>query len=392
MLGGRGLHIERNEIHDAPYSGIIGGGQDHRIEQNLIYRVMLEMHDGAAIYGNLANCVLRGNVVRDIVQVGQGFGVSAYYLDEGAHDCLVERNVSVGVGRPTHNHIARNITIRDNVFIVDKDMALSFQSSAGCTFERNTLFAPGKITITQPNGIKLWKDNVVFRNGLGKDDVPQAFTIDDAIPPTATPGRKTGPAEVVRVETAPTLDGEITPTEWPGKIQRLDRDPSRQPACGAPVLVKFSCDDQCLYVAATVTMFEPAKISQGATWGKDDGVEICLAGNTLDGKPATFVIRGYANGTGESVADAGAPTDAVERLGKSIRFAVGAIKGSAGNAKGWRGEWAIPFAALGLKPAPGLTVPFNMGAFCSEFGEWHCWEGTLAETWRLEQAGTLRLP
>ena len=32
-----------------------------------------------------------------------------------------------------------------------------------------------------------------------------------------------------------------------------------------------------------------------------------------------------------------------------------------------------------------------MGAFCSEFGEWHCWEGTLAENWRLDQAGTLQL-
>ena len=30
-----------------------------------------------------------------------------------------------------------------------------------------------------------------------------------------------------------------------------------------------------------------------------------------------------------------------------------------------------------------------MSAFCSEFGEWHCWEGTQAESWRLDQAGTL---
>ena len=58
--------------------------------------------------------------------------------------------------------------------------------------------------------------------------------------------------------------------------------------------------------------------------------------------------------------------------------------------KGWRGEWAIPCAALGLKPAPGVKMAFNMAAFCSEFGEWHCWEGTLAETWRLDQAGTLQ--
>jgi len=57
--------------------------------------------------------------------------------------------------------------------------------------------------------------------------------------------------------------------------------------------------------------------------------------------------------------------------------------------KGWRGEWAIPLAALGLKPAPGLKVGFNMAAFYSEFAEWHCWEGTGAENGRLDPAGTL---
>ncbi len=391
MMYGRAMQIYRNEIHDAPYSGIIAGGRDHRIEENLIYRVMREMHDGAAIYGNLTNCVIRGNLVRDVVKTGEGFGVSAYYLDEGARDCVLERNVSVGVARPTHNHIARNITIRDNVFIAEKDMALSFQSSAGCAFEGNTLFAPGKITISQPNGVRSWKGNVIFHGGLGKNDVPQPFAIDDAMPPVATPGRKTWPAEAVRVDKAPALDGEVPPVQWPGKIQRLDRDPSRQSACGAPVLLKFCYDDRFLYVAATVTMFEPAKITRGAAWGKDDGVEICLGGKTPDGKPAVFVVRGYAGGTLQSVTDAGAPAASAERLGKEVRFVAKILKGRSGNDKGWRGQWAIPFDALGLKPSAGLKIPFNMGALYSEFGEWHCWEGTLAENWRLDQAGTLRL-
>ena len=94
MFYGRKIHLYRNEIHDAPYSGIIGGGKDHLIEQNLIYRVMRELHDGAAIYGNMTNCIIRGNVVRDVVEIGKGFGASAYYLDEGARDCIIERNVA----------------------------------------------------------------------------------------------------------------------------------------------------------------------------------------------------------------------------------------------------------------------------------------------------------
>jgi hypothetical protein len=391
MLGGEALHIARNEIHDAPYSGVIGGGKDHLIEGNLIYRVMRELHDGAAIYGNLKHCVLRGNVVRDVVEFGKGFGASAYYLDEGACDCIIERNVAIGVPMPTHNHITRNTVVRNNVFIADKDMVISFQRSAECTFEGNTLFAPGKVVVRQPNGVKVWQGNVLFRNGLGQNGQAQAFTIDDAMPASTPPGRRGDSAEAVRVAKAPALDGEITVEEWPGKIQSLSRDSSRQSAVGPPVFVKLTYDDRCLYVGVTVTMFEPAKISRGATWGQDDGAEICIAGRTPDGKPAVFVVRGYAGGAVESVADAGAPAEAVARLGKAVRYCAKTIKGRPGNEKGWRGEWAIPFDALGLKPAAGLKIPFNMGAYSSEHGQRNCWEGTQAENWRVDQAGTLQL-
>ena len=130
----KGFHRYRNEIHDTPYSGIIGGG--HLIEENLISRVMREMQDGGAIYGGMKKSILRGNMVRDVVKMGEGYGVSSYYLDEGAEDSIVERKVSIGVERPTHNHIARNLIIRDNVFIADRDMTLSFQRSGGCTFSK----------------------------------------------------------------------------------------------------------------------------------------------------------------------------------------------------------------------------------------------------------------
>lgn len=393
MLSGDKLHIYRNEIHDAPYSGIIGGGKENLIEENLIYRVMRELHDGAAIYGNMNACIIRGNVVRDVVEVGKGFGASAYYLDEGARDCIIERNVAHGVPMPTHNHITRNITVRDNVFIADGDMTVSFQRSVGCTFERNTLFVPGKLTVRQPNGIRVWKNNVIYRGGAGKAGAPQPFTISDTVPTEPAPGRKTSSAVAERVTVAPAIDGEIKTTEWPGKLQTLDREPSRFSVGGAPVLAKFAYDDTCLYVAANVTMFGPAKVSTNSVWGKDDGVEICVAGKTAAGKPVTFVVRGYACGTLQSATDAGAPADAAERVRKATRFAARPTPGAGGGlfGKGWRGEWAIPFAALGLTPASDLKIPFNMGAFCSEFGEWHCWEGTLAENWRLEQAGTLLL-
>lgn len=226
-LNGNKMHIYRNEIHDSPYSGIIGGGKECLYEENLIYRVMRELHDGAAIYGNMDTCTIRGNIVRDVVEVGSGFGASAYYLDEGAKDCIIERNVAIGVPMPTHNHITRNITVRDNVFIAEGDMTVSFQRSVGCSFENNTLFVPGTLNLRQQNGIKSWKGNVIYRGGLGKNGQPQAFTICDSVPAPPPPNRKTGSVVVERTATAPIIDGEIKSGEWPGKLLMLDREPSR---------------------------------------------------------------------------------------------------------------------------------------------------------------------
>lgn len=384
----KGFRVYRNEIHDTPYSGVIGSGGNHVFEENLIYRVMREMQDGGAIYGGMANCVLRGNIVRDVVKMGEGYGVSSYYLDEGARDCIVERNVSLGVERPTHNHIARNLIIRDNVFIADENMTLSFQRSAGCAFEGNTLFVPGKLTIGQPSAIKAWKNNALFRNGPDKANATQPFTIDDAMPPAPKPEHRNAVLSAVRVAQPPTLDGEINPGEWPGQNQNLDRLPSREPGCGAPVFVKVCYDDQCLYVAITVAVFEASKLRTGTEWGKDDGAEVCLAGRTPEGQPATFVVHGFAGGTVWSVTDAGAPAAAAERLGKAVRFAVKSFGKTHG---GWRSEWAIPWEALGLKPTAGQKLPCNIGMFRSEDEVWRCLEGTLAENWHLDQAGTLVL-
>lgn len=390
-MSGDRIRIFRNEIHDAPYSGIISGGKGNRIEENLIYRVMRELHDGAAIYGNMDACVIRGNVVRDVVEVGKGFGASAYYLDEGARDCIVENNVAIGVPMPTHNHITRNTTVRNNVFIADRDMTVSFARSVGCSFENNTLCFPGQLRLLQPNGIRSWKGNLLFYEGTDPQGNPRRHTISDAMPKLDPPVRKTRAAVAVRVAQPPKLDGAITPDEWPGDLQNLDREPSRFTTGGAPTLAKFAYDDTCLYVAANVTMFSPAVVSTNAVWGRDDGVEICLAGQTPDGRPATFVIRGFAGGALRSVTEAGASAEAAARAGRETRFVAQSVPGSGKRpfGRGWRGEWSIPLAALGIRPAPGLKVPFNMAAYYSEFGEWRCWEGTQAENWRLDQAGTL---
>jgi hypothetical protein len=390
--GLEGFHIQRNEVHDTPYCGIVGRGGKHLIEENLIYRAMRELHDGAAIYGAMSQSVLRNNLVRDVVKAGEGYGVSSYYLDENSQDTVIERNVSIGVDHPIHNHIARRCIIRDNVLISEKEMMLSFERSTGGIFQGNTLYAPGGITINQPGAIKVWTNNVIFRNGVDKGGVPQAFVVSDAMPPVAPPARR-GVLSVERVLHSPVLDGEMRSDEWPRRLLSLYREPSRWAASGAPAFARLAYDDRCLYVAVNVTMFDSAKLRTGTKWGKDDGAEVCIAGKAAHGKPASFVVHGFAGGACQSVTDAGAPADAAQRLGKVVHFVAKPYNEPYGDKRkcGWHGQWAIPWESLGLKPASGRKLAFNIGVFRSEDGVWRCWEGTLAENWRLDQAGVLRL-
>jgi len=382
----KGFHVFRNEIHDVPYCGITGGGGGHLFEENLIRRVMRELQDGGAIYGSMRKSVMRGNVVRDVVKMGEGYGVSSYYLDEGSEDCLVERNVSIGVERPTHNHITTGLIIRDNVFIAETNMTLSFPRSRRCSFTGNTVFAPGTITVSPPNAVTVWTNNIVMRGGFGKSGVPQTFSISDAMPASSAPGRRTYPVLIVHAPQPPVLDGEIGPEEWPGSLQSIDRVSSRWSASGAPAFAEFSYDDQNLYIAVNVVLFDIGKLKKGGVWGKDDGVEVCL-----EGSRGVFVVRGFADGTCVSVMDAGVSAEAAANLGKGVRFVAKPYGKTKGDWKsGWRSEWAIPFEALGIKPESGKKIAFNLGLYRAEDDVSRCLEGTNAENWQLKEAAQIQ--
>ncbi len=119
--GGANCVVAHNEVHDCSYSAINYGGVSNVVSDNVIYDCMKTLHDGAAIYMFAAtNCVLRGNFAHDITDRG-GYGASAYYLDERSTGCVVERNVALRVGWPSHNHMATNNVIRNNLFLVDGD-------------------------------------------------------------------------------------------------------------------------------------------------------------------------------------------------------------------------------------------------------------------------------
>lgn len=160
--GGKICRIEHNTIHDTPYSAVVCGGDDHRIEHNRIFRAMQVLHDGAGIYvGFGKRMVLRGNWIHDIVDTG-GYGASAYYLDEQAEDCVVEGNLSVRVARPSHNHMARRNTIRGNVFVCDGDASITFPRSADFTLENNVVVAGGSIRLSGIQAVTAAKNNLLF--------------------------------------------------------------------------------------------------------------------------------------------------------------------------------------------------------------------------------------
>ena len=120
--------------------------------------------------------------------------------------------------------------------------------------------------------------------------------------------------------------------------------------------MRAAWDDANLYVGVLVTNFRSAKFTEGSTWGVDDGIELMVAGKTF---------RAYACGTTDASAFAGG------------------VSAHAGRRKGWKPwDWskplvyevAIPFAALGVKPASGAKVPFNAHVHNGEFGEDRWWD------------------
>jgi Right handed beta helix region len=178
---GQRATISHNEVHDTPYTGVACGGDDHVIEANLIYHNMKELHDGAGVYITFCKrIVVRGNFIRDITDTG-GYGASAYYLDEQAEGCLVEGNLSLRVSRPSHNHMAKDNVIRNNVFVNDGPVTITFPRSSDFRFERNVVVAKEKLAITNPETITSSADNILFSAAGAVEGAPPGTILADPL-------------------------------------------------------------------------------------------------------------------------------------------------------------------------------------------------------------------
>jgi len=126
-----------------------------------------------------------------------------------------------------------------------------------------------------------------------------------------------------------------------------------------------------------VNRFRGTAVSEGDAWEKDDGAEIVIQGQMPDGRAALLRIRGFAGGAVSCVADDGAGAGLAEALQRGVVFSGKVSRISWGAAMGWKGEWAIPFAALGISPEIGRELPFNIRLFISETSEWRGWEAQM---------------
>lgn len=158
-VSGTDCEISHNEISDTSYTALHGGGPGTCFECNIIRDFMTVLDDGAAIYifgGD--HTTYRGNVA-----IGSsGRLAHAYYLDEQSHDCVVEGNLAVNTRWPSHNHMAHDCTIQDNVFVDEGDMRLTFMRCRDFTFRRNVCRGGGKILITGINVLVDMPANVFY--------------------------------------------------------------------------------------------------------------------------------------------------------------------------------------------------------------------------------------
>jgi hypothetical protein len=191
-------------------------------------------------------------------------------------------------------------------------------------------------------------------------------------------------------QTPPVIDGKVEAPEWnwdAAGAQATIAELSLEPGLGKqPSHALVTYDREALYVALINKVSDSSKlVTGGGAWGADDGAEICLQDISGSKPGPIFVIQGYPSGKWESVDHAGAPAEAVSRVGRSVTYAAGIGKGR------WCGEWKIPWAALGMRLDPPPALLFNIGVLKGAEKQWIAWVSTGAAPWRLELAGKLAL-
>jgi hypothetical protein len=123
-IGGVGIHVAHNLLHDAPHQAIMVSGNDHLFELNEIHHIAMETDDCGAFYMG-RNPSERGTVIRHNYwhDIGSTLthGSCAVYFDDGAGGQTVDGNVFFracgGSFGAVFLHGGHDNTVTNNVFI-----------------------------------------------------------------------------------------------------------------------------------------------------------------------------------------------------------------------------------------------------------------------------------
>ncbi len=181
IWGDKNSRIAGNTVSGTSYSAIVCGGDSTIIERNRISDVMRVLNDGAAVY--ITFC--RHSIVRDNMATGSrtNHRALAYYMDEQADSCVVENNISIGLAGPSHNHMTRNCTIRNNVFVTDGLQTLTFHRTKNLAFEHNILMADSIAFSAPPDGLAALTSNIMHsRSGSTVMNVLEDYSTAKTVP------------------------------------------------------------------------------------------------------------------------------------------------------------------------------------------------------------------
>ncbi len=145
--GGSQNAILHNTVKNCPYSAIVAGGSYHRVEYNYIENFMTRLDDGGAIYSySFKHGLYRGNVA-----IGHhGTTSHAYYLDELSENSVVEQNLAIDTHWPFQGHMAKNCTVRDNIFIDEGETLISLARCRDFAIERNLILSKDRVIFRMP--------------------------------------------------------------------------------------------------------------------------------------------------------------------------------------------------------------------------------------------------
>jgi hypothetical protein len=131
-INGCGQMARNNRIHDAPHNAVLYGGNEHLLELNEVYRVVMETGDAGAFYtgrdwtsqGN----VLRHNFIHDLGGGDAGHvNTMGVYLDDCDSGDTIEGNIFLRAGRAIMIGGGRDNFVLNNV-VVDCPIGLHLDS------------------------------------------------------------------------------------------------------------------------------------------------------------------------------------------------------------------------------------------------------------------------